>query len=45
MIKPVQVNKVKKKNICGYILMFKKISWFSEFENWGRFEKFQYYQN
>jgi hypothetical protein len=26
MIKPVQVNKVKKKNICGYILMFKKIS-------------------
>ena len=26
MIKPVQVNKVKKKNICGYILMFKKIT-------------------
>ena len=25
MIKPVQVNKVKKKNICGYIIMFKKI--------------------
>ena len=26
MIKPVQVNKVKKKNICGYIILFKKIS-------------------
>lgn len=25
MIKPVQVNKVKKKNVCGYIIMFKKI--------------------
>ena len=25
MIKPVQVNKKKKKNICGYILMFKKV--------------------
>ena len=25
MIKPVQVNKVKKKNICGYIILFKKI--------------------
>ena len=24
MIKPVQVNKVKKKNVCGYIIMFKK---------------------
>ena len=26
MIKPVQVNKVKKKNICGYIILFKKVS-------------------
>jgi hypothetical protein len=26
MIKPVQVNKVKKKNICGYIMLFKKVS-------------------
>lgn len=25
MIKPVQVNKKKKINICGYILMFKKV--------------------
>lgn len=25
MIKPVQVNKKKKKNICGYIIMFKKV--------------------
>lgn len=25
MIKPVQVNKKKKKNLCGYILMFKKV--------------------
>ncbi len=25
MIKPVQVNKVKKKNICGYIIMLKKV--------------------
>ena len=25
MIKPVQVNKVKKKNVCGYIMMLKKI--------------------
>lgn len=25
MIKPVQVNKVKKKNVCGYIIMFKKV--------------------
>ena len=25
MIKPVQVNKLKKKNICGYIMMFKKV--------------------
>jgi len=24
IIKPVQVNKLKKKNICGYIIMFKK---------------------
>ena len=24
MIKPVQVNNVKKKNVCGYIIMFKK---------------------
>ena len=25
MIKPVQVNKLKKKNICGYIMLFKKV--------------------
>ena len=25
MIKPVQVNKQKKKNVCGYIMMLKKI--------------------
>jgi hypothetical protein len=25
MIKPVQINKVKKKNVCGYIMMLKKI--------------------
>ncbi len=25
MIKPVQVNKLKKKGICGYIIMFKKV--------------------
>ena len=25
IIKPVQVNKLKKKNICGYIMMFKKV--------------------
>ena len=25
MIKPLQVNKVKKKNICGYIMMFKRV--------------------
>jgi hypothetical protein len=25
MIKPVQINKLKKKNICGYIIMFKKV--------------------
>ncbi|MEO6327403.1 MAG: hypothetical protein ABIO55_00645 [Ginsengibacter sp.] len=25
VIKPVQVNKLKKKNICGYILLFKKV--------------------
>jgi len=25
IIKPVQVNKVKKKNICGYIMMLKKV--------------------
>lgn len=25
MIKPVQVNKIKKKNVCGYIIMFKKV--------------------
>lgn len=25
LIKPVQVNKLKKKNICGYILLFKKV--------------------
>ena len=26
MIKPVQINKKKKKNICGYIILFKKVS-------------------
>jgi len=26
ILKPVQVNKKKKKNICGYIIMFKKVS-------------------
>ena len=25
MIKPVQVNKMKKKNICGYFIIFKKV--------------------
>ncbi len=25
MMKPVQVNKKKKKNLCGYIMMFKKV--------------------
>ncbi len=25
IIKPVQINKKKKKNICGYIIMFKKV--------------------
>ena len=25
MIKPVQVNKQKKKNLCGYVMMFKKV--------------------
>lgn len=25
MMKPVQVNKQKKKNLCGYVMMFKKI--------------------
>ncbi len=25
MIKPVQVSKQKKKNVCGYIIMFKKV--------------------
>jgi len=25
MIKPVQVNKKKKEDICGYIMMFKKV--------------------
>lgn len=25
IIKPVQVNKIKKKNICGYIIMFRKV--------------------
>jgi hypothetical protein len=25
MIKPLQVNKTKKKNVCGYILMLKKV--------------------
>ena len=25
MIKPVQVNKLKKKNVCGYIMMLKKV--------------------
>ena len=26
MMKPVQVNKQKKKNLCGYVMMFKKTS-------------------
>ena len=26
IIKPVQINKKKKKNICGYIIMFKKVT-------------------
>jgi len=26
MIKPVQVNKTKKKGLCGYIMMFKKVA-------------------
>lgn len=25
MLKPVQVNKQKKKNLCGYVMMFKKV--------------------
>jgi len=25
MMKPVQVNKKKKKNLCGYVMMFKKV--------------------
>jgi hypothetical protein len=25
MIKPVQVNKQKKKNLCGYVMLFKKV--------------------
>lgn len=25
MIKPVQVNKLKKKNVCGYLMMLKKV--------------------
>ena len=25
MMKPVQVNKLKKKNLCGYVMLFKKI--------------------
>jgi len=25
IIKPVQINKVKKKNVCGYIMMFKRV--------------------
>jgi hypothetical protein len=25
MMKPVQVNKSKKKNLCGYVMMFKKV--------------------
>ena len=25
MMKPVQVNKQKKKNLCGYVMMFKKV--------------------
>jgi hypothetical protein len=24
MMKPVQVNKQKKKNLCGYVMLFKK---------------------
>ena len=27
MMKPVQVNKQKKKNLCGYVMMFKKVKW------------------
>ena len=26
MLKPVQVNKVKKKGLCGYVMMFKKVA-------------------
>ncbi|MBS1621315.1 MAG: hypothetical protein JST10_04500 [Bacteroidetes bacterium] len=26
MMKPVQVNKQKKKNLCGYVMLFKKVS-------------------
>ncbi len=26
ILKPVQINKKKKKNICGYIIMFKKVA-------------------
>jgi len=26
IIKPLQINKMKKKNICGYIMMFKKVN-------------------
>ena len=25
MMKPVQVNKQKKKNLCGYVMLFKKV--------------------
>ena len=27
MMKPVQVNKQKKKNLCGYVMMFKKVKY------------------
>jgi hypothetical protein len=26
MMKPVQVNKQKKKNLCGYVMLFKKVA-------------------
>jgi hypothetical protein len=25
-MKPVQVNKQKKKNLCGYVMLFKKVA-------------------
>ena len=32
MMKPVQVNKQKKKNLCGYVMMFKKVKWGPNYE-------------